>query len=121
MRNTLAIARRELGAYFLSPWAWGVFAAMAVVASFFFVGMLSQFQEAQEFARRAGWQNMGPEAQAYKNLTDGVIVQLWGVVLIVTLFVSPILSARLFAQEKAQKTMELLMTTPVRPVEIVFG
>jgi ABC-2 type transport system permease protein len=121
VRNTYAIARRELGAYFVSPWAWGVFAAMAGMASFFFIGMLNQFQEAQNIARQIGWQNLGPDAQAYKNLTDGVVVQLWGVVLIITLFVTPILSARLFADERRHKTIELLMTTPVRPLEIVLG
>src|SRR5437879_5870919 len=118
MKNTLAIARRELTAYFVSPVAWGIFAFMAAVSAFFFISLLAQFQEAQELARIRGWQYV---PQEWKNLTDGVIVQLWGVVLIVTLFVSPILSARLFAEERRHKTFELLMTTPVRPAEIVFG
>ncbi len=48
-------------------------------------------------------------------------MQLWGVLLIVTLFVAPFLSMRLFAEEKRNKTFELLMTTPVRPVELVLG
>lgn len=121
MRTALAIARKELSIYLTTPWAWVVFTAMIGIASFFFVAMLQQFQIVQEQARIYTWARLPPDFAAYKNLTDGVIVQLWGVVLIITLFVAPFLSMRLFAEEKRNKTMELLMTTPVRPIEIVLG
>jgi ABC-2 type transport system permease protein len=86
-----------------------------------FIGILGNFKQVQEIAKAVTWQRLGPEAAAYKNLTDGVVIQLWGVVLIITLFVAPFLSMRLFAEEKKQKTFELLMTTPVRAIEIVLG
>jgi ABC-2 type transport system permease protein len=121
MRNTLAIARKELGIFFTTPWAWAVLATMLGLSALFFVGMLEEFQRVQEQARAQGWNALGPEAQNYRNLTDGVVVQLWGVVSIITLFVAPFLSMRLFAEERRQKTFELLMTTPVRPLEIVLG
>jgi ABC-2 type transport system permease protein len=121
MRTALAIARKELGTYFTTPWAWVVLATMLALSSLFFVGMLGEFQRVQELARAQGWNALEPEAQNYRNLTDGVVVQLWSVVSIITLFVAPFLSMRLFAEERRQKTFELLMTTPVRPVEIVMG
>ncbi len=121
MRNALAIARKELGIYFTTPWAWVVLAAVLGLASFFFAAMLGEFQRVHEEAVRVGWAAMRPEALAYRNLTDGVVVQLWGVVMFTTLFVAPFLSMRLFAEELRQKTFELLMTTPVRPIEIVIG
>ncbi len=121
MRNSLAIARKELSIYFTTPWAYVVFTAMAFISSFFFITMLEQFRQAQEMARQFSWARMPPDAAPYKNLTDGVVVQLWGVVLVVTLFVAPFLSMRLFAEEKRNKTFELLMTTPIRPIEIVLG
>ncbi len=68
-----------------------------------------------------GWAAAPPDYQAYRNLTDGVVVNLWSTVLVITLFISPFLSMRLFAEEKKNKTFELLMTTPVRPFEIVAG
>ena len=40
---------------------------------------------------------------------------------VITLFVAPFLSMRLFAEEKRNRTFELLMTAPVRPWEIVLG
>ena len=121
MRNILAIARKELSIYFTKPWAYIVFATMVLVSSFFFVASLQSFKQVQELARAFTWARLPPEYAAFKNLTDGVVVQLWSVVRIVTLFVAPFLAMRLFAEEKRQKTFELMMTLPVRPVELVLG
>lgn len=121
MGATLAIARRELSSYFTTPWAYVAFTAMAFLGSFFFIGYLGEFQRIQLDAREVGWARMPPDYERFKNLTDGVIVPLWGTVLIITLFVAPFLSMRLFAEERRQKTFELLMTTPIRPLQIVLG
>ena len=37
------------------------------------------------------------------------------------LFICPFLAMRLVAEEKRNKTFELLMTTPHRPIEIMLG
>lgn len=121
MRNVLAIARKELSIYFTTPWAYVVFTAMIAISSFFFVAMMDTFQQVQDMARAMGWGRLPSDYGAYKNLTEGVVIQLWGVVTIITLFVAPFLSMRLFAEEKRQKTFELLMTAPLRPSEIVLG
>jgi ABC-2 type transport system permease protein len=118
MRTALAIARKELSIYFTTPWAYVVFTAMLALASFFFVGMLNEFQSAQEMARTYGWEKIPPQ---FRNLTDGVMVPFWSSVMLITLFVAPFLSMRLFAEEKRNKTFELLMTAPIRPLEIVLG
>lgn len=121
MRTALAITRKELGIYFTTPWAYVVFTAMMAISAFFFNANLTMFRAINEAARGIGWARMPPEYAGMKNLTDGVAVPLWGVMLIITLFVAPFLSMRLFAEEKRQKTFELLMTAPVRPIEIVVG
>jgi ABC-2 type transport system permease protein len=123
MRNTLAIAKKELTVYLTTPWAWVVFTATSFITSMFFLVFLANFKRVQDDVRSSegGWSSVPPDAQVFRNLTDGVIVNLWGTVLIITLFVAPFLSMRLFAEERRQKTFELLMTTPVRPIEIVLG
>ncbi|MBX7112724.1 MAG: ABC transporter permease [Myxococcaceae bacterium] len=124
MRNALAIARKELSIYFTTPWAWVVFTAMAVLSSFFFIQNLGQFAQVQEMAKAMTWgrvMQMYPQAEAFKNLTDGVLVPLVNVLLVIMLFMAPFLSMRLFAEEKKQRTMELLLTTPVRTSEVVIG
>ncbi len=121
IRNTFAVARKEFGLFFTTPWAWIALTAMLAISAFFFVGLLAAFQQAQMLARQYGWPAMPPEQHVFQNLTDGVIVNLFGTVMVITLFVAPFLSMRLFAEERRQKTFELLMTLPVRPVEIVLG
>ena len=123
MRTILAIARKELTVYLTTPLAWVVFTAMSFITSMFFLALLLSFKQVQELVRQVpgGWSQLPPDYQAFRNLTDGVVVNLWGVVLVVTLFVAPFLSMRLFAEERRQKTFELLMTTPTRPLEVVLG
>src|SRR4051812_25948366 len=106
MRNALAIARKELSIYFTTPWAYVVFTAMAAVGSFFFMSALGNFEVVQSQARMVGWSALGPDAAPFKNLTDGVVVQLWGVFAVVGAFASPFVSMRLFSEEKRQKTFE---------------
>lgn len=123
MRNVLAITRKELTVYLTTPWAWVVFTAMSLITSVFFIALLVSFKQVHEAARAVpgGWSQLPPDYQGFRNLTDGVVVNLWGTVLVVTLFVAPFLSMRLFAEERRNKTFELLMTAPVRPLEIVLG
>lgn len=123
MRNALAIAKKELTVYLTTPWAWVVFTAMGFLTSFFFIASLVTFKQVQDVAREVpgGWSQLPSDYQAFRNLTDGVIVNLWGVVLVVILFVAPFLSMRLIAEERRQKTFELLMTTPTRTIDIVAG
>src|SRR5437879_1262437 len=112
MRNSLAIARKELSIYFTTPWAYVVFTAMAFLSSFAFLTMLATFKQVQDWARAFTWARMPAEYNAFKNLTDGVIVNLWGFIAVVVLFVAPLLSMGLFAREKRHGTFELLMTAP---------
>lgn len=123
MRTILAIAKKELTVYLTTPLAWVVFTAMSFITSMFFLSLLLKFQQVHDLVRQVpgGWSQLPPDYQAFRNLTDGVVVHLWEVVLVVNLFAAPFLSMRLFAEERRQKTFELLMTTPVRPVEIVLG
>jgi ABC-2 type transport system permease protein len=121
MRNALAIAKKELGIYFTTPWAYVVFMAMVLVTGAFFMSSLKQFVQVQEFARTYSWARLPAYLGEYKNLTDGVVVPLWSVMLIITVILCPPLAMGLFAREKRQRTFELLMTAPVRPWEIVAG
>jgi ABC-2 type transport system permease protein len=123
MRTIWAIAKKELTIYLTTPLAWVVFTAMGFVTSLFFMALILSFQQVHEAVRQVpgGWAQLPADYQAFRNLTDGVVVNLWGVVLVVTLFVGPFLSMRLFAEERRQKTFELLMTAPIRPLEIVLG
>ena len=123
MRTIFAITKKELTSYLTTPVAWVVFTGMAFLSSIFFIALLVSFKQVQDAVRDTpgGWGQLPPDYQVFRNLTDGVVVNLWGAMLVLTLFVSPFLSMRLFAEERRNKTFELLMTAPVRPFEIVLG
>lgn len=98
MRNTLTVAGRELGAYFLSPIAY------AVMAIFLF---------ATGMAFGLGTFANGKEA-SLRMLFDS-----W--ILLILLFVLPMLTMRLISDELRMGTVETLMTAPVTDTEIVMG
>lgn len=118
MRNIFSIARKEWSLYFTTPWAYAIFTSMAFLSSYFFVNMLDEFQRMQQFARETGWTQI---PQEMRNMTDGVVGNVFQFLIMVTLFFAPFLSMRLLAEERRNKTFELLFTCPVRPIEIVLG
>ncbi|AKU91372.1 ABC transporter permease [Vulgatibacter incomptus] len=117
MRNAIAIAKKELYLYFTTPIAYVAFFATSFIGAWFFLSLTSAFQ-------RQSMQFMQFQAQQMlerMNLTDMVAAPLLVNMGLILTFVIPFLSMRLFSEERRQKTMELLMTAPVRSAEIVGG
>ena len=117
MRTTLAIARKELNVYFTTPMAYVMFCGMTVISSYMFIAFI------QRYAQLSLWAMQAPQMvdSTKLNLTELVMAPLLGNVGVIFVFVVPFLTMRLMAEEKRQRTLELLMTTPVRPTEIVLG
>ena len=114
MRNVWTLARRELNSYFVSPIAYVLLAMFAVIFGYFFftaVAIFVQFSGRSQFG--AGMGSM--------NIDQFVIQPTFGNFSIILLFLSPMITMRLFAEEKRSGTMELLLTSPVRDYEIIFG
>lgn len=97
MKNTAAIAWRETKAYFLTPTAYVVGSMFLVLTGIFFV-----FEVTSTF----------PEATV-RGLVE------WASFFMV--FLSPLLTMRLLAEEQKLGTLELLLTAPVRDWEVVVG
>jgi ABC-2 type transport system permease protein len=116
VKGALAIARKELSVYFTTPVAYVAFMVMAFFAAQFFTGSLDWYRQ---IAMRMAYE--GPQMMDRLNLTDVVVSQLFRSVGIFIVISAPFLSMRLVAEEKRARTFELLMTSPVRPFEIVVG
>ncbi len=117
MRGALAIARKELSVYFTTPIAYVTFMVVAFFAAQFFTGSVDAYRT---FVSRVNPYE-GQQVLERLNLTDLVVAQVLGAVGIFLVISAPFLSMRLVAEEKRGRTFELLMTTPVRPFEIVAG
>ncbi len=98
MSNVSTMARRELGAFFLSPVAY------AVNAIFLFsVGL----------AFGLGNFYAGGEASLRPTFDTWIVLIL--------IFVLPMLTMRLMSEEFRSGTIETLMTAPVTETEVIFG
>jgi ABC-2 type transport system permease protein len=113
MTNVILICRKELRSYFASPIAYAVLALFA-----FLFGGLVFYPTVKELVR------YGVQAQMQGqpvNLNDQIIRPLLGFASTISLFLLPLITMRLFAEEKKSGTMELLLTSPVRDIEIILG
>ncbi|MBL8212313.1 MAG: ABC transporter permease subunit [Bryobacterales bacterium] len=114
-RNTWIICQKELKGYFASPIAYGLMAFFALICGYFFYAAVGWFvfQSTQQMMMRGGAMPM--------DVADYVVRPVMGNVSVIGLFLIPMITMRLFAEEKRAGTMELLATSPVRDTEIVVG
>src|SRR5690606_6827249 len=117
VRHVFAIAGRELRSLFASPVAYAVLVLFAVLAGFFFLTGVLQFQD--YVVRMQSFQLA--EQLAELNVNDHVIAPFVHVMSVVLLFLIPGITMGLFAAEKANGTQELLLTSPITIWELVIG
>ncbi len=115
MMGVLAIFKKEMRTYFASPIAYAIFVIFLGISGYFFYTILSYFSLISVQA------SMNPGLAAGLNVTDGILRPLMANMGIVLLFVMPLITMRLFAEERKQGTLELLLTYPVRDGEVLLG
>ncbi len=117
MRSAIAIAKKEIHLYFTTPIAYVAFFASSFIGAWFFLSFTSEFQRrSMQFM-----QFQAPQFLERMNLTEMVAAPLIVNMGLVLAFIIPFLTMRLVAEERRQNTMELLMTAPIRSIEIVMG
>src|ERR1700685_2364858 len=114
MRNTWTICAKELRSYFVSPIAYLLLTMFALIFGFFFWNALGYFVvEGMQMQMRGQALPM--------NLNEQIIRPLLSNVSVIGLFFIPMITMRLFAEEKRTGTIELLVTSPIRDLEIIVG
>jgi ABC-2 type transport system permease protein len=114
MSNVLAIAHKELRAYFASPIAYIVIGFFALLFGWFYIGILDWFV-------RQGLQGQMGMGGGSMNVNQQMIRPLILNVTVVFLFLLPLITMRTYAEEKRSGTIELLLTSPLTDLEIVLG
>ncbi|MEQ1439231.1 ABC transporter permease [Fontimonas sp. SYSU GA230001] len=109
MNNVLNIARCELRRIFLSPLAWAVLAIIQFIMGFVFINLLG------EYGSSAG---MGGERFGVSDYIGG---SLYGFATILLLLIMPLMTMRMFAEERKAQSITLLFSAPVSLTEIVLG
>jgi ABC-2 type transport system permease protein len=98
MVNIPVIAKRELNSYFLSPIAYVVLTAFALMHGLFFCLALA------------------PQVDLNMAVRQALAIPIYLLVLAI-----PVVTMRLLSEESSRGTIETLMTTPVSEAEVVLG
>ena len=114
MRNIWIICQKELRSYFVSPIAYILIIIYAAIFGFFFWNLVGLFIYYGMESQLRG--EMYP-----MNINDQVIRQLFGNINVINLLIIPLMTMRLFAEEKRNGTIELLATSPIRDGEVILG
>jgi len=114
MKNIWIICRKELRSYFVSPIGYLLLVMFAVIFGFFFWNSVGYYV------------NMALESQmegeaSPMNLSEQIVRPLLSNINVIGLFFIPMISMRLFSEEKRSGTIELLVTSPVKDSEIIIG
>lgn len=117
MRNVVAICKRELLSFFVSPVAYFVITGFALLVGFFFFNYLAFFARMYEMSQMMAFRGGGQ----LPNLNQTVVEGLFQTMVVILVFLVPLLTMRIVAEEKRRGTFELLITSPVSVREIVLG
>ncbi|MBI4565315.1 MAG: ABC transporter permease subunit [Planctomycetes bacterium] len=100
MRNLAALVRRELGVYFVSPMAYIILTGLILVFGLMF------------------WTEMGAASDFAMPFSFDRLLATLAAILV---FVAPLITMRLIAEEKNRGTIETLMTAPVTDGQVVVA
>lgn len=114
MRNIWVICQKELNSYFVSPVAYLLLTMFAIIFGFFFWNSVGYFNAASLQSQMSG-------QATPMSVNEYVIRPLLSNISVVGLFFIPMITMRLFAEEKRLGTIELLATSPVRDSEVIVG
>ncbi len=114
MSSIWVICRKELKGYFASPIAYGLMVFFAVIAGYF------SFMATAIFVQR-GMESQMMGRGMPMDLNEWVIRPVLMNVSVIGLFMIPMITMRLFAEEKRSGTIELLTTSPVTDLQVILG
>ena len=115
MTNVWTITKKELRTYFTSPIAYVVFTVFLVLVGFFFYSIVSWFNS------MSLQMSQNPQYYSQLNINRQVFTPLFHNMSIILLLMLPLLTMRLFSEEKKIGTEELLYTSPISVAQIILG
>ncbi|HOP60822.1 MAG TPA: ABC transporter permease [Candidatus Saccharicenans sp.] len=115
MKAVRSIIKKELLTYFTSPIAYIIIFTFLLLSGFFFYSLVSWFNSiAPQLAQN-------PYYYQQININQMVFSPLFNNLSIVLMLMLPLLSMRLFSEEKKMGTEELLFTSPLSITQIIIG
>ncbi|MCD6574242.1 ABC transporter permease subunit [Candidatus Aerophobetes bacterium] len=115
MKNFSALFKKEIKSYFVSPIAYVLICVFLVICGYFFYRDLLYFSF---LSLQAGYDS---SLQSSVNINELILRPLFSNMSFILLFLVPLLTMRIFSEEKKLGTLELLLSYPVRDVEVIMG
>jgi ABC-2 type transport system permease protein len=109
------IFKKEMRLYFTSPIAWVILTIFLLISGYFFYSIFAFFTLASMQSM------MNPMMGRELNVTDSVLRPLFSNISVILLLLMPLVTMRLFAEERRAGTIELLLTYPVRDGAVLVG
>ena len=116
MGNILAIFGKEMRSYFGSPVAYVMAGVFLLFTGFVFRNQVLEFHDMGVFLQFAEY-----EQKSRLNVNEVVVESFFEFQTFVWMIVIPMLTMRLYAEEKRGGTYELLMTSPITSGQILMG
>lgn len=113
MNKILIIATHDIKRYFKSSLFYIIMALFSLIVGWGFFNLLVNYVEHT--------QNLPESVVGQVTFVQAVVFRLFGNINFVLLFLTPLISMRLLAEEKKQKSIEFLLTAPVTNTQIVLG
>jgi len=106
------IAHKEFRSLFATPSTWLILGALQFIFAWFFLARLDAFLQVQA--------QLSQIANA-PGATLAVAAPLFGTLALILMMLVPVFTMRLFAEERRNQTLVLLMTAPISGMHIVLG
>jgi ABC-2 type transport system permease protein len=109
------IFKKEMRLYFTSPIAWVILTIFTLITGYFFYSIFAYYTLASMQSM------MNPMMAREMNVSDSVLRPLFSNISVILLLLMPLVTMRLFAEERRSGTIELLLTYPVRDGAVLVG
>ena len=118
LRNIIAIFKKEMLSFFVSPIAYIVLTGFILMSAYFFYNFLAYYDLVlQQYAAMP--YKMGD--QGVPGMNEFVVARYYYTLMVILVFLIPVLTMRLIAEEKRTGTFEMLAISPLSITEIVLG
>src|SRR5260370_38345020 len=114
MTTVWIICRKDLRSYFASPVAYAVMALFALIFGAWFYLFTRSFVNDSFRSQMSGG---GPPM----SVNEYIIRPILGFAGTISLFLIPLISMRLIAEQKRNVTLECLLTSPIQDLRIIPG
>lgn len=113
MNSIITIASTEFRRLFRSPLAWSVLAIVQLILAWMFLNSVEEY--------RLFIQPKLVGIEGVPGVTEIIVTNLYSSIGIIMLAIIPILTMRLFAEERMNGTLTFLLSSPVSATQIVLG